>query len=98
LPAINHGASLPVSLMWLVVARSVKRTRPLPSAFTSIDHFCAYALPVFFEVIRPFLGAHPASSPEILEYFELFSWLISLFPIFTVPVPDVRSLSVPKSG
>ena len=83
---------------WLLVARSVILMTGSPSNLTSLDQELKYSLPVFLELMIPFLAAHPASVPEVFERSDLFLMLTVLPPILTVPVPLSVSLANPKLG
>ena len=58
-----------------------------PSNFTSFDQLLKYSFPVLFDVIRPFLAAHPASVPDVLTSPTCFLMFTVLPPMMTVPVP-----------
>ena len=83
---------------WLFVARSVNLMTGSPSNFTLFDHEWKYSLPVFVDVITPFLAAHPASVPDVFERKDWFFMLTVLSEILTVPVPWSVSLENPKLG
>src|SRR5262245_41242012 len=83
---------------WLCVMRSRCRTIFSPSNFTSIDQLLKYTFPLFLLLIRPFFGAHPASSPVLVLNEDLSFSITSLPEILTFLLPSVVSEAIPVFG